>query len=227
MLRLLVLVMLMTAGMFSTAGASTIGWTDWTAATTGASGSAKGAISVGGSNIDVAFNGVLSFAQLGTGTNFWTEGSPAPYTNNPVIDNAPTPSELLGLNLRGSYSLTFSEPVANPVMAIVSLGRINQPVSYVFDTPFTLLSEGQGWWGDGNYTLGGSNVLTGYELHAAIQFEGLLSSIKWTSAPDEYWHGITVGVPDDVAPVPEPSLMLLLGSGLAGLALLRRKEKNV
>ena len=54
--------------------------------------------------------------------------------------------------------------------------------------------------------------------HAAIQFNGLLSSISWTSAPGENWHGITVG---EVA-VPAPAGVARHGIGLILLVRSRR-----
>lgn len=200
-----------------------ISWTDWESA---GSTAASGSLLVDGSSVDIDYSGSLSFSQTGTGTNYWTEGDPAPYTGSAVVDNAPTASEMLALNYSTTNKITFSETLLNPIMAIVSLGRTSLPVSYDFDTSFSVLSEGRGYWGDGSYSLGAGDVLTGYELHAAIQFDGLVSSISWTNSPNEYWHGFTFGVAETTATVPEPSTLLLLGSGLAGLAFYARKRKK-
>lgn len=205
----------------ATAFAVPITWTDWTSATVGAAGSATGNIG----SIDVTYSGDVTFAQLGSGTNYWTEGNPAPYTGNPLVDNAPTASEMIAMSLSGiTNTISFSESVYNPIMAIVSQGRTSLPVSYDFDSSFTVLSEGRGYWGDGWYTTGPGDVLTGYELHAVIQFSGLFDSISWTAAPGEYWHGFTIGL-TETAPVPEPATMFLLGSGLLGLVGIRKKRK--
>jgi hypothetical protein len=202
---------------------ATISWTDWMAAQEGANGTAEGQITQSNGNVvDVVYTGDIRFAQLGTGTNYWTEGDPAPYTGNPVVDNAPTPSELIALSGSGiENTITFSEMVTDPIMAIVSLGRPKLPVSYDFDQPFTVLGEGRGYWGDGSYSLSGGDVLTGNELHSVIQFEGTLSSISWTADPGEYWHGITVGT----EPVPEPGTIFLMAAGVLGLGVFRKMKK--
>lgn len=205
----------------ATAFAAPVTWTDWTSATAGAAGSATGNIG----SVGVSYSGDVTFAQLGLGTNYWTEGNPAPYTGNPIVDNAPTAAEMIAMSLSGiTNTISFSESVYNPIMAIVSQGRTSLPVSYDFDTPFTVLGEGRGYWGDGWYTTGEGDILTGYELHAVIQFSGLVDSISWTAAPGEYWHGFTVGL-TETAPVPEPATMFLLGSGLLGLIGVRKKRK--
>jgi hypothetical protein len=203
------------------AGAVPIQWADWTSSDLS---SAQG--SVGG--VGVTFRGTLQFAQLGYGsqvgggasstTDYWLEYSPAPYTGNAVVDNRPPGYELLAFNNASTNVLTFNAPVVNPLMAIVSQGQQNVPVTYDFDTPFTLLSEGKGFWGDGSYLLGPGDVLTGYELHGVIQFQGTVSQISWTST-QENWHGFTVGTA-----VPEPGTLLLIGSGLLGLVARRRRN---
>lgn len=195
-----------------------ITWTDWTSATTGLPGSATGSIGA----IGVSYTGEVAWAQTAGGTNWWTEGTPLPYTGNSVIDNAPPASDIIVLD-RGyiTNTITFEAPILDPVMAFVSIGRTYLPVDYAFNTPFTLLSEGAGWWGNGSWTQTG-NTLTGYEAHGAIQFSGLISSISWVNTPGEYWHGFTVGSP---ASVPEPGTFALLLSGLVGLAFARRKLK--
>lgn len=198
------------------AGADVVSWTDWTSATVGTPGSAAGSIG----SIGVRYSGEVAFAQLGSGTNYWTEGSPAPYTGNAVVSNAPTAAEMIALASPYSFNtLTFSQIVTNPIMAIVSQGQPGFAVTYDFNTPFTVLSEGRGYWGDGSYILGAGDVLTGSELHAVIQFTGSVSSISWSNVPYEYWHGFTVGLTS----VPEPGTLFLLGLGMVGIAGLKRK----
>lgn len=194
--------------------ASVIQWTDWTGSdlstTTG---------SLGGVGVTFTATGPLTFAQLGTvsGPDYWLENSPAPYTGNPVVGNRPPGYELLAFNLASTNKLSFDSPVKDPVMAIVSMGQFGGPVTYDFDTPFTVLSNGWGYWGFGSYALGAGDVLIGTEFHGVIQFTGTISEINWTST-EEYWHGFTVG-----APVPEPGTMGLLVAGLVGLG---RKVRN-
>lgn len=201
-----------------------IDWTDWTSATAGASGSATGTIAGG---ITVTYSGDVTFAQLGLGTNYWAEFIPPPYTGNSVVDDAPPAAEMVALSLSGiTNTHTFSSPVVDPIMAIVSLGQPLVPVSYDFDSPFTVLGTGIGYWNvvtgfAGSYAVSPGDILTGNEFHGVIQFNGTFSSISWTASPAEFWHGITVGLPP--AAVPEPSTLLLLGPGLVGLAALRRK----
>ena len=211
-------------GISGVAQGAVVNWTDWTSGTTGLAGNAAGNIMLGGSSIDVRYTGEINFIQTAGGTDWWLERSPAPYTGNAVIDNAPPASDIIAVVQGGiTNTLTFSTPLVDPIMAFVSIGRPSLAVDYAFDSPFTLLSEGFGWWGDGSWTQTG-NTLTGNEAHGAIQFNGSLSSISWVNDPSENWHGFTIGVVDP-AVIPVPAAVWLFGTALIGFLGYSRRRK--
>ncbi|MDH5445156.1 MAG: PEP-CTERM sorting domain-containing protein [Gammaproteobacteria bacterium] len=211
----------------ASAHAAVIEWTDWKSAVIGQM--AIGAIG----STTVTYGGHLTFAQTGSGTNYWTEnGSPAPYTGNTVVDNVPTPAEMLAISGTGYHQIVFSEAILNPVMAIVSMGQPSIGVSYDFDTDFDVLGGGVGYWSGANGGLPGAyfendatDTLTGYEFHGVIQFNGLIEQINWTSSPNENWHGFTFGKVIDSTSVPEPTSLALLAVGLAGFGFSRYRNK--
>lgn len=202
------------------ASAAVVDWTDWQSYdATAASGS------IG--SVGVSYTGDVNTSRTttGTGTNYWTEPQAGnePYTGNSVVDNAPDAAEMVALSAGNvTNTITFTEAVTDPIMAIVSLGRLRTPVTYDFDQSFTVLSEGRGYWGDGFYTLGTGDALTGYEFHGAIQFSGTFSSLSWSVDNAEFWHGITVGLAEKVN-VSEPSTFAIFGLGLIGLGIMRRR----
>jgi hypothetical protein len=149
----------------------------------------------------------IEFEQLGLGqlfgtlpfgdtrvpfNNYWTEGSPKPYTGNALVSNAPTAYEMVALDQAGTFTVTFDKPVIRPLMAIVSLGTASAPVTWAFDKPFTVLSSGQGFWGSGTASVTPTSI-TGREFHGLIQFEGTITSITWSSSREENWQGFTFG----------------------------------
>ena len=94
-------------------------------------------------------------------------------------------------------------------------------MDYNFDTPFTVLSFGPGYWGGpGTLTDIGGNVLEGVEGHGVIQFQGTIETLSWTIPANEFWHGFTIGV------VPEPSSVVLLVFGAIPLAWRWRRSAD-
>ncbi len=222
-MKTIAMVTLICAFLTLPAGADMVYWTDWTSA---GSGTASGTIDLPiSSDISITYTGDLNpAAQLGAATdiNYWIPSSP--YTSA-TVDNAPSTTDIIRTTSAGvTRTVTFSQPVENPIMAIVSQGRSSQAyhVRYYFDTPFDVLSYGPGYWnGPGTLTEEAGNVLLGVEGHGTIQFLGTISSFSWTSSPEEYWHGFTIGALEPV-PVPGAMLLGLLGLGAAGAKLRRR-----
>jgi hypothetical protein len=112
-------------------------------------------------------------------------------------------------------------------MAIVSLGQPSVTVDYDFDTPFTIVSQGAGYWGGGPTSLSQQpgDILRGNEGHGTIRFDGTFSSFSWTAPAGESWHGFTYGIrtTEAIEPTtPEPSSLLLLGLAALGTMVVHR-----
>lgn len=210
--RILAAVSLTLAGI--NAGAVPFYWTDWTGTDLDSSAAfqAQGTITTSTSTVTVTYsnpNGV-GFYQPSGGTDYYSggSGSTSPYTSS-LVDNRPTGTDIIALQFAGTQTLQFSQSIANPVFAFVSLNRNG----YAFDQDFEILSLGGvdgnacGFWGCGGagkvvvdlgngkfeYQLIANNV-GGTEPHGTLRFTGAFSTVTWRSLTNEFWNGFTVGV---------------------------------
>lgn len=223
----------------SVSTSASVSYVDWTSATAGTAGSAAGTITLpDASTVGVAYSGDVAFAFTdGTGFNYWSYSSPAPYNNAAYnaytgVPNMPASSDIVALRRATAptapkNTLTFSTPVQDPIMLILSQGQPSLPVDYDFDQDFSILSSGRGYWGGnsaGSLFEQPGDVLHGVEGHGAIQFHGLVSSISWSVNPAENWHGFTVGLTQPTTALPDGGATLaLLGVGLGTIGWLRRR----
>jgi len=226
-----ILVLAAVLGAAPVVSALNVSYADWTSATAGAAGTAAGVITLpDASTVGVSYTGDVAFAQTAGGFNYWAYSSPAPYNNAAYnaytgVDNMPTTSDIVALRravANPKNKITFSTPVTNPIMLILSQGQPGLPVNYDFDQDFSILSSGRGYWGGssaGSLFEQAGDVLRGVEGHGAIQFIGTFTEITWSVNPAENWHGFTVGVA-----VPDGGLTLaLLGFGLGAVGCVRRR----
>ena len=199
---------------------ATTAWTNWTSGTTGSSsGTASGTLGSG----TVSYTGenecLNCYASNWSPASTWTGGSvtSAPPGNSGI--------QLWGGNGSVTDTITFSSPVKDPVIAIVSLGQggINASFDFIGNPTFTLEGGGpSSAWGGSGLTAIGSNVY-GSEGNGLVQFLGTYSSISWTNPTYEYYYAFTVGT----AGVPEPASwsLVIMGLGGVGAALRLRRRK--
>ncbi len=218
-------------GFTSRSDAADLNWMSLTTITTGTAGSASGTLNYGpGPAVTVTYTGDVHTASQtdAGGTNYWVQPATYSYSSG-NLTISPPPGVGIITSIGGTattYTIVFSQPVANPVLAIASLGNTAGGGSrdYNFNQPFTLLKAGVGFFNGDATTLThpSGNVLRGSEGNGLIQFTGTLSMISWTNPVAETWSGFTVGV----APVPEPTSVILLATiaGLVGIRLRRLRN---
>lgn len=202
----LVLVGMLASALSSNAFAATI-WTDWTSLTVGSAGSAAGTLGT----VAVNYSGqVLNTSVTNGSSGLWNPQSS--FVGGTVDSSPDTVGDLIGMNQSNS-TITFSAPVVNPVIAIWSLGSPSVAASFLFSETPVFQGGGPNSLYGGSPIVVSGNTVSGNEGNGVILFEGVFSSISWTSTY-ENWYAVTVGT---AAPVPLPTSLLLFASALLGM----------
>jgi hypothetical protein len=203
--------------------ATTITWANLTSYD--GTSTVQGTIPVG-SGVGVTYTGSGNgFVQTnGTGTDYWT----GPAFTFDGVNHAPTTNDIIALSQGGTKTITFSKPVSNVFMALVSWNG-NTPT---FDQPFNIVSQGCGYFGCGSFGTTGNPPFTSFvgngELHGIIEFTGTFSQISFTDS-SEYWHGFDVGIGGVATRTGTPEAatwaMMILGFGFVG-GVMRRGSRH-
>jgi PEP-CTERM motif len=202
--------------LMSTSANAAIQWTDWTSINAGL---ATGTLA-GGS---VTLSGPFDTTQISGGFDFWRTGG-NPWAAYDALPNLPSNNDFISPSgNQVLHTITFSKAVIDPYIAIISLGQGGIQTNWTFNAPFTLIDQGQGFWGNGVFTILGNTISAG-EAHGVIQFMGTFTSLTLLTNNTENWSGLTIGT----AGIPEPAswAMLIAGFGLVGALARHRNQKS-
>lgn len=212
------------------ASAALISWTDWTAATPGAAGTASGTITLPDtSTIGLTYNGEVAAGNRTVIDNSYPSWTPAStFSDGTVVSNNPPRGDLIALRggTQNVNTVTFASPITDPVMAIWSLGSGGAPASFVFQnaTP-TFIAGGSSAEFSGSPITVSGNTVSGSEANGVVQFHGTFNSLSWMNPQQEDYYGFTLGVAGR-APIPEPSTYAIMAAGLGLLVVgLRRRSR--
>jgi hypothetical protein len=206
------------------AHASTIDWATWSSSSSNAltGGTATGTTAAG---VTINYTGEVESLVA----NYPSWNPAATWADGTIISNAPPNSggiiKLFGGPGTGTDTITFSQAVLNPVIAIWSLGQNGDPTTFNFNTLFTVVAGGpSAEYGGSTVTPPSGTIVVGSEGNGSLLFAGAISSISWTNPSFENWYGFTVGV----SAVPEPGTWAMMILGLAGIGFMayRRKSKT-
>jgi hypothetical protein len=207
--------------MISGAAQAATVWTNWTSATTGASGSVTGTLN----GVGVTFAGqVLPETIINGSFDGW---SPASTFVGGSVESAPNTGDFIAIQGgagTGTQTITFSSPITNPILSIVSLGRpsLTATFNFISATPIFQAGGASSTWGGSAVSVSG-NTVSGSEGSGSVMFLGTFTTISWTMPVGEFFTGFTVGAMDTNA-VPVPGAIVLLMTGLAGLGFASRRK---
>jgi hypothetical protein len=206
------------ASAFGSAFGDTYDFASWTSST---SSSAVGTVD----GVGVTVSGPLLFVDGDSGTNY-IDGYPGTYESS-LVSNMPTVADLIGMTggpNTGTYTVTFSEAVYDPIFDWVSLGSGGNQVSINYGQTISLLSEGPGWWGGATGdTYQSGNSIYGTEGDGTVVVPGWVTSVTFTAPQYEDWYGFEIGSNTAVSSVPGPLAVAPFAVGLLGLLRLRKK----
>lgn len=220
------------------ASAGTV-WTDWTSMSLGGRGDNGDGCGSQCTPLGTAsgiLNGVLVtytgevISQTVINGSFPDWNPSTSFIGGTVTTSPSTVGDIIGLSgiyqrpYGGTGSITFASPIIDPLFAIWSEGDSNTLVSFTFNLTPTFEAGGPNAHYGGSAISVSGNVVSGKEGNGVVQFTGTYSGLSWSNPAAEYWYGFTVGT--NVSSVPEPAIMLLLGTGLLGIVGLRRREKK-
>jgi hypothetical protein len=201
--------------------ADPVDWASWSGVVTSNTSTGSALATFADVGLTAAYSGELrSFVAN------YPSYTPIPTFSGGTVSNGPAQADgivqIFGGTATGTHTITFSEAVLNPVLAIWSLGQPGVLAQFVFDQAFTIQSGGSNAEFGGAAITALGNTVSGNEGNGVIQFNGSVTSISWTNPIVENWYGFTVGVP--VAAIPEPETYALLLAGLAVLGARARRR---